>query len=173
MAQVNYEDNGLVLITKSTFSAVSSVSIDNCFSSDYSQYKILVDGSTATASSSWNMRLRVGGSDNSSANYNRQVISAAGASTVGARYTSETSFVTIFRGNLNSRPISITEILNPFENTYTTAFSQISFDIENSIFMNLHNYGTTVTTSYDGFTLYASSANNITGTVYVYGYKES
>jgi hypothetical protein len=58
--------SGLTLIVKDTFSAVSSVSINGCFSSTFRAYKVIVSLGAASASTTLRLRYRVSGSDESS-----------------------------------------------------------------------------------------------------------
>jgi len=172
MAQVNYEDNGLVYITKSTFSAVASVSIDNCFSADYSQYKIILD-SSFTDSQALYTRLRASGSDNSTSNYRDQFMNADSTSISGNRRTAETAWINFPFHMRTAKSISISEILNPFQSTYTSA---IKTDGEatssTSIQLQIASYAFNGTDSFDGFSL-ITHVGTMTGTVYVYGYVES
>ena len=172
MAQVNYEDNGLVYITKSTFSAVSSVSIDNCFSADYSQYKIILD-SSFTDSQALYTRLRASGSDNSTSNYRDQFINADSTSISANKRTTETAWINFPFHMRTAKSIGISEILNPFQSTYTSALKADGEATSgSSIQIQLAAYGFNGTDSFDGFSL-ITHIGTMTGTVYVYAYKES
>ena len=160
---------GLTLLAQDTFTNVASVSFDNVFSANHRVYKIIAKGNTATGNSSWNLRMRANGTDYSSANYKRQIIGGDNTTVNGARNTTDTSFTSFFRGDLNKETISFTEIINPFETFGTSAISNFGFDITGSIYVGLHSYGLDSTLSYDGFTIFAGSGNNITGSVLVYG----
>lgn len=160
---------GLVLLAKDTFTNVASVSFDNVFSGNYRVYRIIAKGNTLTASSSWNLRMRAGGVDSSSGNYKRQIVAGDGTTVTGARNTTDTSFTSIFRGDLSTETISFTEIINPFETTDTTAFANFGLSINGNIYIGLHTYGLDSSLSYDGFTIFAGSGNNITGSIIVYG----
>ena len=59
----NVTGAGLDLIVTQSFSAVSSVSLDNCFSGDYDNYRVLVHVKSAAASGFIMMRLRSSGTD--------------------------------------------------------------------------------------------------------------
>lgn len=172
MAQVNYSDNGLVFITKQSFSGVASVSIDNCFSADYSQYRIIFDSDFDTSEALYT-RLRASGSDNSTSNYRDQFVNAGGTTISGNRRTAETAFINWPFHARTTRSISIAEILNPFQSTYTTA---LKADAEATgsatIQLQIASYGFNGSDSFDGFTTYKASGT-MTGTVYVYGYVES
>lgn len=169
MAQVNYLDNGLVFIKKVSGTSVASISVDNCFSNDYTQYKIIVDLVT-TNSTTGELRLRANGIDNTSNNYNTQIINAESGTVSGARNSSLDYWNSVIICDTNV--CHVTEILNPFQSTYTTICSYRGFDTDSSITFSARAGGTTVTTSYDGFT-FKCGIGTATGTIYVYGYKES
>jgi hypothetical protein len=172
MAQVNYSENGLVYITKSTFSAVSSVSIDNCFSADYSQYKIILD-SSFTDSQALYTRLRASGTDNSTNNYADQFINADSTTISGNRRTAQSLWINFPFHMRTDKSIGISEILNPFQSTYTFAFKADGEAASGtSIQLQIASYAFNGTDSFDGFSL-ITHVGTMTGTVYVYGYVES
>jgi hypothetical protein len=55
--------SSLVFISKTEFTAVSSVSINNCFSSTYDNYKVLLDTTAFSSSCNVNFKFRTSGSD--------------------------------------------------------------------------------------------------------------
>ena len=59
---------GLVHINTTTFSAVSSVSLNDVFTSDYDDYRIVIR-SLAVSASSFGLRMRASGTDNTAAQY--------------------------------------------------------------------------------------------------------
>jgi hypothetical protein len=165
-------NSGLVHIKQeATGGAVASVSVNDVFSATYTHYRIITNliGSTGI---SVNFRLRVAGADNSSTNYQYQDFVANNTSISSERITSATSWPKAAgRISSTSKNINILEVAFPFQTDITTAFRLGSDDASGGS-MNLQNttYGVTVTTSYTGFTLLASTGT-INGVVDVYGYK--
>ena len=160
---------GLVHINTTTFSAESSVSLDNVFSSAYDNYRIFilplgtVSGSTTTLSA----RLRVGGSDASGSNYDSQGLQISNTSVTGARTTGATSWdIGKIRTTLVSRTV---ELKSPFlaANTFNDVFGQ---QYTTAFYAEQYSQRHTLTTSYDGLTFIVSQGT-MTGTVQVYGYK--
>jgi len=148
-----------------TFSAVSSVSVNNCFSSTYDNYllNILTVGSV---SNYLDFRLRVAGTDATGANYNyAQVINGTPTTSAGNTFTrisaqettdSNAATAVIYRPFLAERTVGLSDGYNPIQWNFSWAFAH------------------TLTTSYDGFTLFAEGGvGTITGNVRVYGYKNS
>lgn len=174
MAQVNYLDNGLIYITKAIFSAVSSVSIDNCFSADYSQYRIILDSSFSTATGPLKARLRASGSDNSTSNYREQFVNASSTTISALRRTAQTYWFNFPMHGRTNKSMSVSEVFNPFEATPTSAFKwdgERYADASNTT-TQIAIYGFDASDSFDGFSLIPDTGT-MTGTVYVYGYKES
>lgn len=149
-----------------TFSAVSTLSLNGVFNTDYDNYLISVRDLN-TVSNSWYVRMRSAGTDNSTASsYRSQEFSANNTSVTGSRTTD--TF-----GVLAS---SATTIQNGFTaNVYGPFLAQAT--AWRSVTMNgtslarirdyavLHNQ----TTSYDGFTIYLATAGSSTGVLSVYG----
>lgn len=84
----NVSGAGLDLIVSQSFSAVSSVSVDDCFSSDYENYLVLLR-LTATVAQTFHCRLRVAGVDVATGYTNRIIQNDGG---VGAIAISTSSF---------------------------------------------------------------------------------
>jgi hypothetical protein len=115
------------------------------------------------------MRLRVGGTDNSTANsYTRQRLLQTGASVAGDTNTG--SFWQSVAGLLATSQGTITTmtITRPAEATITNIITHAGRDDSQAMNSGMHNQ----TVAYDGFSLIAS-AGTITGNVRVYGYRDS
>jgi hypothetical protein len=157
---------GLTLINTTSFSAVASQSINDVFSATYNNYAIVVSAVFSNAGSI-NMRLRVAGSDNTTANsYVRQVVEANNTSVSTSRATSTGWPLGGFGTALVN--LAIVDITNPFLASATGFFSRIERSLDSAVVhisAGTHNQ----TTSYTGFTIYPD-AGTMTGSVSVYGY---
>jgi hypothetical protein len=163
---------GLVHIeTVDTGGNVTSISVDDCFSADYTNYKIIVDLIGTGAQVSLDMRLRVSGTDNSASNYTRQNINANDGTLTSSRTATTTAWGTA-PGQVSSteKNMAILEIANPFQTTFTSAMTLRMNSVSGSIQGAIGYFGTTVTTSYTGFSIIAPS-NQINGKITVLGYK--
>jgi hypothetical protein len=159
---------GLDLIATSTFSAAASHSVNNCFTSTYTNYRIVADYDSTDVGDNLNLRMRVSGSDNSTAgNYRSSGFYTNWDSVSTGGIASGTSATSMTVGNVSnvSRLSTTFDMCNPFA-TEETTFQGISLGGAGTIY---RGGKTTVTTSYDGFTL-IPAAGNMTGTVSVYGY---
>lgn len=160
---------GLVLITTQTFSAASIISVNNCFSSLYDNYRINLNINSSSASSSnVFMRMRSSGTDNSTSNYRKaQVYVVYGTTTVSVNESSsaDTQFWIDFNVDTATHSRMI-DVLVPFLSMRT----QISSGIGNSDAWSTSMGTFNGTNSFDGFSIYPASGN-LTGTVRIYGYK--
>lgn len=158
-------------ITSASGTAVSSLSVENCFSASYSHYLVMRDLLGSSAAIDLNVRLRVGGSDASGANYRYQVNDAYNTVVDGSRTTGATSW---------ARPLMQTEattfgyaafwIANPFEAVRTTGWSNAGYQYTGNISLRHAVYAHDLETSYTGLTVLPASGT-ITGTIWVYGVK--
>lgn len=161
-----------------TFSGASSVSLNDVFSSTYSNYTIIVSSNTSDANSQiLRLRLRVSGSDNSSNNYYwsgfglgsngaTPTISSFGSNGLTSSFDTSVSNAT----TLNSATSKI-ELFNPFATDRTSFAAVMPYtDVSTGGFHRQFQGQMSVTTSYTGFSL-ISAAGNVTGSVSVYGLK--
>lgn len=162
---------GMTLINATSFSAVSSQSLNNVFTSTYQNYQIRLNITSKSTTGGISLRYRTSGTDNSSASYNQSAIyvrtnnTSAGDGATGA--TQIVSFGTSDGTNISL----IAQIFNP-QLSVTTAATYQYFGTESSLFFLYqggHNFNNT--TSFDGFSIYPASGT-MTGTVYVYGLKK-
>ena len=181
VAQIQYYDGsnwvslaagGLVPITTSSFTSVTSVSVNNCFTSTYQNYAIMaVTGDPATAQT-FTMRLRAGGTDTTTNNYYRLNIGIENNSTQRDVVGQSSSFFMGFVGAGSEFAASF-DVFSPEEARLTRIAGS-------SVNNNLNHTGVTaynlggwfdLTTQFDGFSLIFGA--NTTGVVRVYAYANS
>jgi len=164
-------DTGLVFITSQTGTSVTNFTVNNCFSSLYSRYRLIV---TTQSNGTGNCRLQLttGGTPRTS-NYTYAYFQADGTTTTPGRSTSSYPEI-LFQVTKSdgSKNISIFEIQNPFSSTQPTTSFCWKID-RSSIAFNHWSQGTTDTTSYDGVKVMDDTGTFTTATLYVYGYKNS
>jgi hypothetical protein len=164
-----YEQPGLEFITSQSFSAVSSVSVNNCFSSTYDSYQIVCFASGTPNGGFISIRFRASGSDNTDSTYNAQRLTAENTTLIGARATSSTSAIiasldddddanaftaTVFRPNVATRTSLSSHAFMPFGGAYMMLTAGY-FD-NNNVF--------------DGFTFFPNTGT-MTGNFRIYGYR--
>jgi hypothetical protein len=163
---------GMVLLNTTSFSGVSSQSINDVFSATYTNYRILVNVSSASATATLGFRFRVSGADDSNNVYR-----------FGGWYASMESGVSGFDSNATGTSFlasshisgayptySQLEIAQPFSAAPTPI--QLTTTYNNGVYTGSQRLGThTNSTSFTGFSLIASSGN-VTGRVLTYGYNQ-
>jgi len=149
-----------------TFTGATSISLNDVFSTTYRNYRIVLDfNSSGTGQCAF--RFRVGGADNSAANYSYQAGDISSTTFSGGRGTGVTSsaFGNYDSGGLTSFTI---DVFNPFE-TLRTNVQATNFFATSGAKVGWFYTQFTATTSFTGFTLLPDTGN-ITGTISVLGY---
>jgi|688.fasta_scaffold606906_2 hypothetical protein len=159
---------GMVLLNTTSFSAVASQSINDVFSATYDVYLIQY-GMTASVDNGFTMRLRVGGSDDSTGSaYVYQLLNANTTTVSAARTTSNIwSMGGVDNDLVSSATIKLT---NPFKASATGMEARFLNAAAGGIvndYVGTHNQNT----SYTGFSAIASTGN-FTGYISVYGYNK-
>lgn len=163
-------DTGLAFITSSTFSAASTVNINNCFTSTYDNYRIVL---RCTSSSNFeiNMRMRLSGTDNTSANCAYQDLQIANTTVTASRFSGLTSmFVASLSTSNNVISLDLFDPAIAAPTTYHVLGGRAAnaTTVESRFIVGGHN----VSTAYDGLSLLTSSGT-ISGTARIYGYRNS
>jgi hypothetical protein len=160
-----FTGGGLDLITTQTFSAASSVSINNCFTSTYENYQALL---TLTISVNTNLyvRFRAAGIDNTSNIYTYQDIAADNTSVGASRSTNTTGLF----GYGDAQAIRST-FYRPAVAVETKYQSEIARGLTSLLWHSYVGFHNTAT-AYDGITIYPASGT-MTGTVRIYGYRNA
>jgi hypothetical protein len=162
---------GLTKINTTNFTAVSSIAFpNNIFSATYDNYKIVFTSKPSTPLDV-TYRLRVAGTDNSTASsYGSQRLSAASTTVSGVRYSSNLGTVAVMDTTSRISAFSL-ELYQPFVADTTAFFSVNSTDTGSgaqiTIYSGFHNQ----TVSYDSINFIASSGN-FTGSMSVFGYQK-
>jgi hypothetical protein len=167
---------GLVYITQATPSAVSSVSIDNCFSSAYQNYFVTFTTSaiTGTGTKNFTFRLRASGTD-STTNYQslRLFYETAGVSSLANPFGTDEFGIGYGDSSNPTASMMMFHIFNPFDAVATKYNATAeSFTAAEGVFGVNHTGRHSTTSSYDGLTV-MTSATSFSGTIRVYGYLNS
>lgn len=164
--------SALVCVKGETALSSTSVIADNVFTSDYSNYLIMLRYTTV-GNNSIQARLRVGGVSASGANYNSQLIAAVGASPSAGLTSSDTSVQFCTASNGDYKSSASIELFSP------AIAEPTNFQIMNN--PSLAGYTTvryyswasnhTVATAYDGIEFFC--VGDMTGTYAIYGYSKT
>lgn len=166
--QIN-TSGGLVYLHTENFSAASSVIINNIFSDAYDNYRVLVDISQATATGYTSLRLRSGGVDSAIGYYKALSFVTYSSATVNGEYQNNATGFNACYVNSTYGGKAVSDILNPALPA-RTHFTQFVWNTGQNPGWGGGEHS--VASSYDGFTLIPVSGT-ITGTVYIYGYRNS
>ena len=157
---------GLVLITSQTIgTAVSSVVVNNAFSSNYDAYKIIITGGTASATNYLTLKLGA-----STTGYDDSFIAKPFAAGFSSGSNTNQPSYSYAGGAVSGQSIYMNaELLNPFlaKHTYIST-SLFAADTGLGMYGGTHR----VATSYTDFTIALTGGGTLTGgTIRVYGYK--
>jgi len=163
-------NSGLVYITQHSFTAVTTASINNCFTNTYNSYRILFTLNGSTAGSFARFRLRVGGVDAAGSNYYRYGTTVAW-NVANATYNGggEQSFVPVGEWGANLVSQCVMDIHDP-QTTNRTNWSSNTNNTGGGAAYSMNGV-IDLTTAYDGFSV-ISNAGTMTGTICVYGYRK-
>ena len=162
--------SALTFITSATPSSSSGQSFNNCFSATYQNYMIVLNLICSTDDKELQFRLRSSGTDDSSSNYNYQVLAVYGTTVGAARSTSQT-FARIGTIDDTAQMGYVMYVYRPFESTPTATLSD-GVVPHDSVRINKNAATFTSSTSFDGITIYPSS-DTMTGTIRIYGIANS
>ena len=160
---------GLTLINSSTFSGVSSKSIDSVFSSTYTNYRALISIKTVDNNVHLYSRFRDGSGDITSSNYDYKALYALNSNTNNynnGRNGTSTNAMTIIAGV--SQTVAYHGYLDILEPNIADRTGVVGMQtgtghlLTNSASFNL-------TTQLTGISFYAGSGN-ISGEIQIYGY---
>jgi hypothetical protein len=166
---------GLWEIATVTFSASSSVVVDNVFSADYNDYRVIVNA-TGSATGFSGFQFRNGSGNITGLFYRGQAVRAFGTSVDGINDFNQSSYPAFMLtyGTGTNRTITTSDICTPFSSSTATvatyqnfcdnAPSSVSYT-SNGGFLYAQNAQAT------GFRLVPSSGT-ITGSLTVYGYNK-
>ena len=151
--------SGLTLINTTSFSAVSSQSFNDVFSTTYDYYKVIASGTVSSTRPAF--RLRVSGADATGSNYE-----IAGYSGGGIFTGTNTAFLPI--ESAAQWWISF-DLINPFLSSETSMLS-LSGNATNGIRFATSRYN--LTTSFTGLSIFPEGAGTLTGKLSILGYSK-
>ena len=157
---------GLVpILTQTIGTAVSSIVVNNAFSAAYDNYKIILNGGSASAS---NIYLKMTLGSTTTGYYFAELYRTYAGSTGADQLANGAFFVA---GSARPNGLSInSEIFNPFLSA-RTSFNQINATMTTDGFMSVQAGFLDNATSYTGFTITPNTGTVTGGTIRVYGYK--
>lgn len=155
---------------KVSFTSATSVSVNGCFTSAYSTYRVIVSAKSGVNSDSIRIRFRSAGTDNSSAYFTHGIYTTQSGGPSRAYNSNEAQGYIGWVADLSYN--IMLDIHQPFATEYTSWMAQANGIGSNTAIVGTEWGFHNVVASYDGFTLF-TGASPITGTLRIYGYRES
>ena len=152
------------------FSAVTSLSLNGVFTSDYDNYLIVFGADSTGGGAEPNMfiRMRTAGTDASASNYTYQTLIAAASTVSGGRQSSQAEAQI---GRIaNTETVLHIHVYGPYLAQPTAARGVIGVGKDGAYIIDCAATHS-LSTSYDGITIYPSS-DSMNGNVHVFGYEE-
>ena len=160
---------GLNPTATGTFSGATSFSVDNCFTSTWANYRIVVAITDITSNGTITMRLRVSSSDNSTSSYDYQFLEAQSTTLSLSTSMGASSFRLTYSYGTPGDAMLVIDLTNPQATEMTQIQGRCSTVNGTSHMLRDSTDGYfRATTAFDGFSILQGS--NIAGSYGVYGY---
>ena len=166
---------GLVLVTGASFSAVTSFSLPtDTFSATYANYRIVVDVQSSSNDSTFTMRLRAAGSDNTTSVYNT-MLSGTSSATGASIFITSINTSSFGAGTIHTTvplyALSM-DVIAPQLAQRTDLLANIVSSTSGGFLGYAGGLGFKDATQFDSLS-FISGTGTITGTYRVYGYANS
>jgi len=168
-AQHLYDTMGLAHIVTQSFSASTNLNFNECFSDTFINYRIIARFSTASVSQEVKLRMRLGTTDDTSANYHHVRTANVAGTLAGLTSFSQTEGGI---GNYSNGTVSgfQMELWGPKIAAPTVWRSFTTQNVGTSIAAYDYTGNHNVSTAYDGCTMFPAFGN-FSGAISIYGYR--
>ena len=167
-------NSGLVYVTTSTYTASAGISINGCFTSDYTNYKIVGSHIPNNSLANFIVRLRNGATDQTGANYQFTSARIYNTNLIDVVGNAQTS-ATFSNGGIASFPYCFTlDVYDPLGNT-PTIIQNDATNFEGGVAAVRWWGGGGYKANYaaDGITLFPNGGTTWTGSVTVFGFRKA
>ena len=177
-AYVNNNINpGLDYITETSGSAISSLSVNTCFTSTYTNYRIVGNVTVSAIGNKLGFRYRAGGVDNSAASYTwvgTNLSSSAGtpSSTLVGGQAVTLGFFAYKASTAAYATGFVIDVYNPFNASVNKAATYQSTNVTGSIDILQGGFALASATAFDGFS-FISESGTMTISAKIYGYRQA
>jgi hypothetical protein len=156
------------------FSAATTISANGCFTATYDTYLVQTQLSAASTALQVNLRLRASGTDNAASNYyyNGMVNASSADTAFNAMRSNGLTTQWQLMNTITDDGFSRCYLSGPAQTFLTSWLNQTTGVNATDMFHGVNGGRLSVTTSYDGMSLVASTGN-ITGTLRIYGLRNS
>ena len=150
------------------FTAVTSLSLNGVFTSDYDNYLIVYRALMSANNRTIAFNLRASGADATGSDYTSQLLRADNTSVTGTRVSNTFGYFPVLSATAQNG-VQV-HVYGPFL-AQPTAYRTVGMRGQNSAYFDDGAGTHSLSTSYDGFTI-GPSADNMTGNIHVFGYEE-
>jgi hypothetical protein len=166
--------SGLAFISNTAFTTVSSVSLPAAtFSATYENYAVLLNLTAASTTISFTGRMRIGGADNTTSNYNTNLSRVTSANAIGQIGNGAQTSFSLSTTDSQAYYSARFDFINPFAANRTFILANIAAVESGVATLGLAGgLGFDATTSFDSFSFIANTGT-ISGNIRVYGYANS
>ena len=155
-----------------TFTGVSSVSLNGCYTGDYDNYVMSYNITSVSTALSINYRLRASGSDNSTASsYRMNLAGTSSASANTNSYVTDSNFYAGPASTSGAYTNGLVQVLRPAIAQVTTIMGHYGGSDATDTYYRMIIGHHTENVAYDGFSLFTSTGT-MTGVARVYGYRK-
>jgi hypothetical protein len=165
---------GATLVANVNFSSAASIAVDNVFDSKFDHYRVIIFITTKNTTQQGNMQLRAAGSTIGGVAYRYQSQRSYGGTIDAAPNSAGTSNFPMPSAIGNGQPaIWIMDFYNPAVAATSTFWTSTFFCYDGGTFLGCNQQGAEYTSAVrDGFIM-NSVVGSATGTIKVYGYRNS
>jgi hypothetical protein len=175
--QKTQNPEGLELVVSGTQSGTTELSVDGCFTTNYSNYRIVIDRiSVSVAGRAIRFNFRKNGVSNQDANYNYAYLGYKNVGTTNNTNAANPTFAeigvyvdTVADIELGS---AVIDVFNPFETKRTRALVNAQ-GYEGNVYWRQGGFEQWSNNSFDGFRVFLNSTGTVSFTYAVYGYRNS
>lgn len=171
-------DSALVKMGATTFSAATTVDIDNVFTGGYSNYKVFINITNNSTDQNLQLRFLASGTANTNSNYYSLVKGFSASATFVESFAGVTTSCYLasmetYTANQGWESIDLT-IFNPYKATNQTlgVLNASGVSQAGSLYTSTGMIIQDQATSFTGIRLFLSGAGNIGGTIRVYGIED-
>jgi hypothetical protein len=167
-------NGGLVYIAAGTASAQNRLNIPSCFSSTYTNYRVVVDNLIHSTANNLIMRLSIAGSDTTGVAYHTQRSEVNAGAISGVSITGSSAIFPTYANNAAGSFVTMSfDVFKPNVATPTTVAGQASrIDSTTNLYAVSFSGLQSDSTAFDGISL-VGNTGNITCVMRVYGYRQA
>lgn len=166
-------NSGLVYVTSTTFTTQNYVQVNNCFSSTYDMYRVIMTTTAVSTNTNLYFQLSKSGTPTASNYYWGLTYVTNGGGTGTGQASPGTTVNPAYIGSGNAVGFQIVELLDPYNTRNTTYI--ITDNHNDSASQVIRTGGGTHldATAHDGIRFGLTSPHTMSGTITVYGYRKA